>query len=299
MRLPRLFHSKRSRKYPIKRDAEGFSLRARCFAEFDEGKRPAEVAKELKANESTVQRYFRDWKQIGLDFKKEYAFTKELFKKTNPDRDKNIGLFAGMLKINKEEFETILSQPHGLHRLITGKLYFPAQAEKDHRLHVALKVAMEIAEHLTHGGQFEDLLLALRRYMHENKKYRQQDDRDIEDWNETMPLIHKVLEVEMQKEQEARVRPDTLSEEERRTVMNLELAEIKKRMEMLYWIRIIRLMSEGLTEEQARDKIVQDLTNKGKTQAANLMRELRDKVHPLKKVGPTSPEPPPEPPSSK
>jgi hypothetical protein len=299
VRLPRLFQPKRSRKYPIQRDHDGHSLRSRCFERFGQGQRPSAVAAELKANESTVQRYFRDWKQIGLDFKKEYAFAKELFKKTNRERNKNIELFAGMLKIKKEELETILSQPHGLRRLITGKLYFPVQAENDHRQHLALAVAILLTEHLTHGGQFEDVLLALRRYMHENRRYRQEDDSDIEDWNKNMPLIHKILETEIQKEQEVRVRPDTLSEEERRTVMSLELAEIKKQMEMLYWIRIIRLMSDGLTEEQARDKIVQDLINKGKPQTANLMRELRNKVHPLKKVGPTSPEPRSEPPLSK
>ena len=41
MRLSILFGTRKSRKYPIKRDKEGLSLRARCFEQFDQGKRPA------------------------------------------------------------------------------------------------------------------------------------------------------------------------------------------------------------------------------------------------------------------
>ena len=34
--------------------------------------------------------------------------------------------------ISKEQLETLLSQPYGLRRLITRKLYFPVQADADH-----------------------------------------------------------------------------------------------------------------------------------------------------------------------
>ena len=38
MKLRKLFRVKKSRKYPIRRDGEGLSLRARCFDLFEEGK---------------------------------------------------------------------------------------------------------------------------------------------------------------------------------------------------------------------------------------------------------------------
>ena len=125
MKLKKLFRIKKSRKYPIKYDEEGLSLRAKCFELFELRKRPTVVAEELKMNETTVCRYFRDWKRLGPNFERKYAFIKSLFKKNAPDRDKNIELFARAWGIAKEHLEGILSRPHGLRRLMTGKFYFP------------------------------------------------------------------------------------------------------------------------------------------------------------------------------
>ncbi len=153
----RLFHSRKSRKYPIQRDQEGKSLRERCFEGFDQGQRPADVAKALKANNDTVETYFKDWKEKGKNFEAMYAYVKKLFEKTAPDREKNIELFALTLGIKKEQFEAILSQPYGLRRFLQGKLRFPVQAEVDHKLHIALKLALLIADHLVkNGGKYED-----------------------------------------------------------------------------------------------------------------------------------------------
>src|SRR3972149_3760725 len=114
MKLKRLFHVEKSRKYPIKRDKEGLSLRARCFELFEQGKRPVAVAEELKMAETTVCRYFRDWKRLGPNFERKYAYVQSLFKKTASDRDNNIELFARAWGIEKEQLESILSQPHRL-----------------------------------------------------------------------------------------------------------------------------------------------------------------------------------------
>ena len=128
MKLRGLFRIRKSRKYPIKRDQEGLSLRARCFERFQEGQRPAAVAQELNMKETTACRYFRDWQRQGPDFERQYAYLKELFKQTSPDRAKNIQLLARTFGITEEEFESLLSRPHGLRQLMTGKLYFPMQA---------------------------------------------------------------------------------------------------------------------------------------------------------------------------
>jgi hypothetical protein len=96
------------------------------------GKRPAVVAEEMEMKETTVFRYFRDWKRLGPNFETQYAYVKSLFIKTAPDRDRNIELFAKACGIPKEEFEAILSRPHGLRRFLTGQLYFPVNADADH-----------------------------------------------------------------------------------------------------------------------------------------------------------------------
>jgi hypothetical protein len=133
MKIGKLFQIKKTRKYPIKHDEKGLSLRARCFELFDQGKRPAEVVVALKAKEATVFRYYRDWKKLGPNFDQQYAYVKSLFGKNSPDRDKNLELFSKTCGISKEEFEAILSTPHGLHGFLTGKLYFPIQADADHK----------------------------------------------------------------------------------------------------------------------------------------------------------------------
>lgn len=51
---------------------------------------------------------------------------------------------------------------------------------------------------------------------------------------------------------------------------------------MYYWYRIGVLKAEGLTPEQAREKIYQDFLKKGDLKGAEVMCEFQNKVHPLK-----------------
>jgi hypothetical protein len=255
MRLPGLFRIRKSRKYPIKLNEEGLSLRARCFEFFEQGKRPSVVAEELKMTLPTVCRYFRDWRRFGPNFERKYDYVRSLFKKTAPDRDKNIELFARVWGIEKAQLETILSQPHGLRRLVTGKFYFPAHADADHKQHVILELAILFSDHIKHKGKFEDIYLALKRYMQENMEYREEEDSDIEEDNKMMALFHQVLAADMENERQGRIKPDTFSEEERKTIIRWgEELEMKK-VEIWFWFRIGLLKAEGLTPEQAREKV--------------------------------------------
>ena len=283
MKLRRLFRIKKSRKYPIKRDGEGLSLRTRCFERFEQGKRPGVVAEELNIKVPTACRYFQHWKKLGPNFERQYAYTKELFKKTAPDRDKNIELFARICGIQKEHFEAILSQPHGLRRFMTGKLYFPANADADHKRHKALELALLISDHLTkHGGKFEDVYFALKRDMQENMEYREEEDAEIKEDNKIMEYIHALLAVDIENERKGRVKPDTFSEEEINSILRLEIKSQMKELQTIYWIKIARLMVDGLTKEEAREKLYQDLIGKGDLKVAKSFREFQDKVDPLK-----------------
>jgi hypothetical protein len=300
MKLRKLFHISKKRKYPINRDKEGLSLRARCFELFDQGKRPANVAQELKMKETSVYQYFREWKRHGPNFERKYAYIKSLFIKTAPERDKNIELFAGACGIPKEQFITILSQPHGLRRLMTGKFYFTAHAEADHKRSVALELALLISDHLNNNaGKFEDVYFALQRWMDENKKCREEEDAAIKEENTIMAFVRKLLAADMENERKGRVRPDKLSEEEREAIIRLGVEAEMEKAEIWYWFRIGSLKAEGLTPEQAREKIYQDLLKRGDLKRAKLFREFQDKVHPLKAGGQSppaiSPQPPPAP----
>ena len=57
-------------------------------------------------------------------------------------------------------------------------------------------------------------------------------------------------------------------------------AEMKK-VEIIYWFRIGALKAEGLTTEQAHEKIYQDLLEKNDLKGAGMIREFQNKVHPL------------------
>lgn len=299
MKLLKLFRIRKSRRFPIKRDREGRSLRARCFELFAQGKRPVEIAGELKMNEATVYRYYRDWKRLGPNFERRYAYVRSLFDKTAPDRDKNIELVAGACGISKEEFEAILPRPHGLRRLMTGKFYFPAHADADHKRHIALELALLISDHLIkHKGKFVDIYFALKQYMHEAKKYHEQEDAEITEENKIMAFFHRVLAVDMENERGGRVKPDKLSEEERDAIIKFAIDSEMKKTETVYWLRIGILMAAGLTKEEAREKMYQDLLEKGDLKRAKMLRAFQDKVHPVKHDSEVPPTPPEQPPSS-
>jgi len=296
MKLGRLFRIKKSRKYPIRRNERGLSLRARCFELFEQNKRPAAVGEELKMEETTVCRYFRDWKRLDPSFELQYTYVQSLFKKTAPDREKNIELFARACGIPKEQFETILSQPHGLRRFMTGKFYFPAHANADHKRSMAMELALLISDQLTkNGGKLEDVYFALKRYMQENMRYREEEDTDIREENTWMEIVHKVLGKEMENERNGRVKPDTFSQEEREAIMRLGVKAEMKKVEIAYWFRIGVLKAQGLTPEQAREKIYQDLLEKGDLKGAKALRVYQDIVHPLKADDHSPPSTPPQP----
>ena len=62
----------KSRKYPIKYDKYGRSTRQRAFELFDEGWRPAQVARELNMIPRTAYRYFECWKKLPKDLETTY-----------------------------------------------------------------------------------------------------------------------------------------------------------------------------------------------------------------------------------
>jgi len=246
---------------------------------------------------STARRYFQQWKQLGPNFKRTYAYTKSLFEQSTPDRERNLELFAKTYGMQKEELETILSRPHGLRRLITGKLYLPGQANADHKLNVVMEVALFISDYLTKsGGKFADVRYALERWMKESQKFREVEDADIEEENQEMVFIRRVLEAAVQVEIEGRPKREKLTEEEKKAAIRYGLeATVEstiREFETQYWIRIGDLMAEGLTLEQAREKIHQDLLDKGDVEGAEMMRSYQDIFHPLKT---NDQDPPPSP----
>ncbi len=282
MKVRGLFNSKGYRKYLIKYDENGMSARSRCFELFASQTPLKEIAEDVGVKIQTVYRYHQQWKK-NPNFDRQYAYVKSLFNKTAPDRNKNIESFSRACGIEEEEFETLLSQPRGLQRLMTGKLHLPAHADVDHKRSIILELAILISDHiLQNGGNFTDVYIALERYMKENQKNREIKNSEIAAENIMMPLIHRAIEAEMKKERQEGIKPDTLSEEEILKVKRIAAESQIRGTVKQYWLRVFTLMAGGLSEEQAREKIYQDIVDRGDLEMAKKVREFQNRFHPIK-----------------
>jgi len=223
------FGRKKRRKYPIKRDEKGKSARSRCFEMFEEQISLREIAERMGVQINTVEKYYQQWKK-NPKLEQQLAYFKELLKKTAPDRERTIELIAKICRIPKEQVETILHQPHGLRRILTGKFYFPAHADADHKRYVVLELASLISDHLVkNGGKFEDVSFAFQRWMKENKEYREEEDEDTKEENKNILFLRRILEAETENEQSGRVQPKRLSLAERDTIRKWGIQSVKKK----------------------------------------------------------------------
>jgi len=283
------FSRKKGRRYPVKRDKNGHSLRQQAFVLFDEEYQPSIISKDkmIAAPRETLYKYYRDWKRLGPNFNNNYAYVEGLLKKTSPDRDYNLDLFSRVFGIQKGDLVTILAKPHGLRRLMTGKFYFPRHADDDRKRQVALEVALFISDYLIkNGGTVRDVRFAFEHWMNKNQQYRKEEETDIEKENQEIAFTRKVIKAADKAEQQGRRKRGKLTAEERNAAIRygleakMELAI--RRLEKEYWFRIGELMGEGLTVEQARVRIYQDLLEKGDLKGAKATRQYQDIIHPMK-----------------
>jgi hypothetical protein len=95
-------------------------------------------------------------------------------------------------------------------------------------------------------------------------------------------LIRRILEAETEREQSGRVQPERLSLAERDTIMKWGIQSVIKKAEKYYWYHIGVLIAGGLTPEQAREKVYQNLIERGDLEGAKALRAYQDVVHPVK-----------------
>ncbi len=297
------FGRKKKRKYPVKRDEEGRSARQRCFEMFDGNIPQADISKAVGVKIETVYRYHQQWaKERGLE--QRILYLKAVLKKDAPDRERTVELLAKTLGISREDVESILLKPHGLRRLLTRKLYLPGHRDADHRRYIALELAVFFSHYLSkHGGSIDDVRYAFERWMKEHQVQREEDDEDIEEENRNIALIRAVMKADAENERLGRVQPDELSVQEKDEIIRAGARAARRRTardaQKAYWLRIGELTADGLTPEQAREKLYQDLVANGEAKTAKALREFQDIVHPLKPGGGSLPEAPKKPPLDK
>jgi len=153
------------RKYPIKRDEDGRSLRQQAFALFNKKLRPSEIYKQqlVQASQKTLFRYYEDWKKERNQVS--YRAIRNILK-NNPDfTEKLIETLSKNLEMPVEEVKRRLGEPWGLKQALRGQLpdYRLAreQSEIEYRLDDALAM-INIMELFGHSPeQLADLLVQI------------------------------------------------------------------------------------------------------------------------------------------
>ena len=110
------------RKYPIRRDERGRSLRQQAFELFDKKLRPSEIYKQqlLSAKLKTLLRYYEDWKKKGGHLS--YRIIKNVMK-SNPDfTEQLITALSEKLEMPVDEVIKRMQRPWGLKQALRGQL---------------------------------------------------------------------------------------------------------------------------------------------------------------------------------
>ena len=111
----RLFGKKR----PAKKNENQPSLRKRCFGLFQEGRRPAAVARTTGASPRTVYRYFQDYR--ALHHMLPYSVIRRWVRKNPEFSEKVITMLATTLGMSREEVVARAQKPWGLLQGIRGE----------------------------------------------------------------------------------------------------------------------------------------------------------------------------------
>jgi hypothetical protein len=133
--------SRKPRKYLIKKDESGQSLRKRAFALFDQGSRPVKISKLLNAKPATIYRYFEDWKKLPKNLESEYKKRRKAMR--NPEYSHNvIKILSEYLRKPESEVIKMMQKPWDLKRLLTGQLAIQHRKEMQSRQETRLRAAL-------------------------------------------------------------------------------------------------------------------------------------------------------------
>ena len=231
---------------------------------------------------STVYKYHQQW-NASPDLEQSLCYFRWIFHPKAPDYEKSKEVTAIIFGMSKEQLEDILYKPYGLRRLLSNKIFSPAHAEAAHKRHIALELALLIADHLTKdGGKLEDVYLAIKRFMKECQKNRVEAEEHVKEDNKTVSLMKEIIEADLELEARRGNNPERLSREEIDTIFRWGKQQAAKELEVMYWIRIARIVAEGNSVEEAREIMYQDVLSKNNVEAAKAFRQYQDMIHPVK-----------------
>jgi len=172
----------KSRKYLVRLDEEGRSLRQQTFALFDQGLRPMQVCKQLQIKPKTCLRYWADWKKSPPNLAQRYRFLRKALKNDSGLREQTIESLADYYHISRDEVIRRLQKPHGLKQLLLNKwpALYPDEGiiEVEDRLRAALTLIDIVNTGEESYSDLNDLLNQLLEQKRENRQSAQVDQTD-------------------------------------------------------------------------------------------------------------------------
>ncbi len=132
------------RKYPIKRDEDGRSLREQSFDLFEKKYRPSQIYKQrlLPVKLKTLFRYFEDWKKVGDHLS--YRMIRTVIKQ-NPDVNQQIiEALAKHLRLPVEAVQKRMLEPWGLLQLLRGEPASDRFKKEQHVNEARMRAALNI-----------------------------------------------------------------------------------------------------------------------------------------------------------
>jgi hypothetical protein len=277
MKIFSLIKGKKTRKYPVRYDEFGRSLRKRSFDLFDKGQRPMQVCKQLPIKVKTCLRYWADWKRIPPNLSQRYIFLRKTLKNNTGLKEDILESVAKYYHISRDEVIRRFRLPHGLKRLLLGKwpALWPDEeiTEGEYKLRAALTL-LDFAK--TGDESYQDLndvlnqLLARKRENRQSTQVDQTDDTDNGRYSEPMDRI--------QRRPRTRFDPRKIAPEER-AVLEQYFTRKKEAEDLQAYNGIVGLMKIfGVSEEQANELLCQAVGQVHGPEKAADLRELIQKI---------------------
>ena len=113
-------YRKRRRRSRAVRGESKKSIRQTCFDAFDQGERPAALARRLRLKPRTALTYYQQWKKAGSRHAERYALMK-LLKKAAPEMTlEAVTRLAQLLEVPPEAVVERWQKPWGIKKLMLG-----------------------------------------------------------------------------------------------------------------------------------------------------------------------------------
>jgi hypothetical protein len=277
MKILSLIKGKKSRKYPVRYNEFGRSLRKRAFELFDNGQRPMQVCKELPIKVRTCLRYWADWKRTPPNLERRYTFLRKALKNNTGLKEDILESVAEYNHISRDEVIRRFRLPHGLKQLLLGKwpALWPDEeiTEGEYKLRAALTL-LDFAK--TGDESYQDLNDVLNHLIARKRETRQPAQIEKTEDSANGRYLDPVGRIQRRPRPRFDLRKIA---PEKRAVLEQYFTRKREAEDKQAYNSIVGLMKIfGVSEEQANELLCQAVGQVHGPEKAAELRELIQKI---------------------